>query len=154
MIILKLIWNSELNLYFTSMKYSIFFWEFQSFTPVHLSLSPSISAPHSSSVLLKGNLKKNKNKIKIKNNKKEKHFTLPSFPLSIAFSFILVELGASVYHGVYSFVQTAFLANVLCVRSCWSDSWPLALVYHHYWTPTDIPLWCPAVAPIIEILWL
>lgn len=35
MIILKLIWNSELNLYFTIIKYSIFFWEIRSCTPVH-----------------------------------------------------------------------------------------------------------------------
>lgn len=53
---------------------------------------------------------------------------LPS--LSNTFSFTLVALGAAVYQAVYSFAQTALLANVHYVMCCRSDPKPLASGQH------------------------
>lgn len=49
---------------------------------------------------------------------------------SIASAYILVMLGTAVYHAVYPSVQTAFLANVHSVWSCWPGSRTLTLLCH------------------------
>lgn len=62
--------------------------------------------------------------------------------LSIPSSSVLVALGVAVYHAVHTFVQTARLANIRCVMSCWS--W--FLVHHQHCSLTESPFGYLSVA--------
>ena len=65
------------------------------------------------------------------------------FPTS---SFLLVTLAAAVYHAIYSFVQTALIANVHCTVFLGHVQVLWLLVHCQCWTLTKSPFGYPAVA--------